>query len=284
MHSVPSFIVAALLVHSLSSASAAAAACPEPSSRAAIALPVAEAMQGFGAMDGERFAAAQDRAAALLPCLSEPLAPTEAAAFHGMMALGAFLQQDDAGAVNSFRAAIAADLTYTLPRDLVPDGHPILVQIQVASSLTGSIPISLPDLSPDSITVDGGPATSAPTDRPAVLQRLSSDGAVRDTVYLPAGVALPSWAPPTPLVADPLPADHRPPVLLALGAGASLAASGVCYGLARRAHDSFVSPETATGYPDDPAALRTQANSLTWASIGTAALALGLGTVTVVRW
>lgn len=260
------------------------AACPAPTARAAVALPVAEALQGFAAMDGERFSSARARASAALPCLGEPVTPPEAAAFHGLMALDSFLRQDDAGAVNAFRAALAADPAWLLPPDTVPEAHPIRVQLQVARTLAASPPRALPDLAPDTITVDGAPATAAPTDRPAILQRLAADGAVLDTVYLPAGGALPAWVAAIPLVAEPLPSEHRRPVALAAGAGASLLASGACYGLAWRAHQAFVSPGTESGYPDDPAGLRAQANGLAWASIGTAALALGLGTVTVVRW
>jgi len=284
MHSLRSLVSAGFLIHLLVYAPQAQAACPEPSTRAAVALPVTEALQGFAAMDGERFTGARDRATAALACLAEPLAPPEAAAFHGLMALNAFLQQDDAAAVNSFRAALAADSWYALPPDTVPEAHPIRVQFQVAESLTGSIPVALPDLSPDTINVDGAPATTAPTDRPAILQRVAESGSVTDTAYIPAGDPLPSWNPQVPLVVEPLPTERKPPVLLAAGAGASLLASGACFGLASRAHNAFVSPETESGYPENPSALRTQANGLTWASIGTGALALGLGTVTVVRW
>ena len=284
MHALRSLVSAGFLIHLLVYAPLARAACPEPSTRAAVALPVAEALQGFAAMDAERFAGARDRASSALPCLTEPLAPPEAAAFHGLMALDAFLRQDDAAAVNSFRAALSADSWYALPPDTVPEAHPIRVQFQVAESLTGSISTELPDLSPDSINVDGAPATTAPTDRPAILQRMVESGAVADTAYVPAGSPLPAWSQQVPLIAEPLPTEREPPVLLAAATGASLLASGACFGLASRAHNAFVSPETESGYPENPSALRTQANSLTWASIGTGALALGLGTVTVVRW
>ena len=163
MHALHSMVSAGFLIHILVSASNAQAACPEPSTRAAVALPVTEALQGFADMDGERFEGARDRATAALACLGEPLSSPEAAAFHGLMALDAFLQQNDAAAVNSFRAAQAADSWYALPPDTVPEAHPIRVQFQVAESLTGSVPTALPDLSPDTINVDGTPATTAPT-------------------------------------------------------------------------------------------------------------------------
>jgi hypothetical protein len=235
-------------------------------------------------MDAERFGGARDRAVAALPCLGEPLTGPEAAAYHGLMALDAFLRQDDAGAVNSFRAALAADPAWALPPETVPEAHPIRVQLQVARSLTGTLSTPLPDLAPDHVAVDGVAATVAPTDRPAILQRLSADGTVLDTAYLAAGAALPAWAPASPLVIEPPPTEQHRPIALAAGAGASLLASGACLGLAWRAHEAFVSPDTESGYPEDPTALRAQANGLTWASLGTAALALGLGTVTVVRW
>lgn len=281
---VPPSSLALLLVWFLLHAAPGLAACPEPTARAAVALPVAEALQGFAAMDDEGFAAARDRAVAALPCLAEPLTGPEAAAYHGLMALDAFLRQDDAGAVNSFRAALASEPAWALPPETVPEAHPINVQLQVARSLTGSPTAPLPDLAPDSITVDGAAAAAAPTDRPAILQRISADGTVVDTAYLSAGGALPAWAPAVPFVAEPLPPERRRPIALAAGAGASLLASGACLGLAWRAHEGFVSPNTESGYPDEPTTLRAQANGLTWASIGTGALALGLGTVTVVRW
>jgi len=224
--------LAALALSSGLTAHPSLAACPEPTARTAVALPVAEALQGFAAMDAELFGGARDRAVAALACLGEPLTGPEAAAFHGLMALDVFLQQDDTAAVNSFRAALAADSWYALPPDTVPEAHPIRVQLQATESLTGSIPTALPDLSPDSINVDGAPATTAPTDRPAILQRLVESGAVTDTAYVPAGSPLPSWSQQVPLVAEPLPTERKPPVLLAAARGASLLASGACFGLA----------------------------------------------------
>lgn len=203
------------------------------------------------------------------------------------MALVAFRQQDDGETVNAFRSALSADPSFTLPVEII-DGHRVRNQLKVAADLRESPSRPLPAVTPDHILVDGVTASTCPADRPTILQRVAPDGRILETVYVSARDPLPTWTAPQQLVSEPLPTvlpepePHKRPVVLASATGVALLASGVSYLFAAQAHGQF--QEDPGAYPDEADALRDRANGLTWATIGTGVVALGLGTVTVVRW
>ena len=265
----------------LTLASPVHADCEKAAVRAEIALAVSQGQQAFAEMDGDRFGATRERAMQRLECLVEPLAPSDAAQIHGLLALDAFLLQDDASAVNSLRSAYATGL-YTFPTTLVPEGHPLLLQVKVAQALAPGPDEPLPDISPASWLVDGNDVGAIPTDRPCILQRISPLGEVESTTYLAVGEALPDWAQPaeSPAATEPVAMNSHRVALGAATGGAALLAGGL-YALALQRHGQFVAPDTPQG---DLPGLRTQAAVFTGTSAAAGLAAAGLGAILVIQW
>ncbi len=257
---------------------AAVADCDAPTIRAEVAQAVAQAHEAFASMDRDGFQAARGHALERLACLCEELAGSDAASFHSMMALGAFLEQDDAAAVNALRAAFAANSGYTLPTALLPEGHPLLLQASVARSMAPGATTPLPE--DDLITTDGQELDQRPTDRPCILQRLAFDGEVRNTAYLAIDADPPDWALPAEILpTDPV-ARRRRLILVGTTAAAALAA-GSLYAAALLKHQGFVDPQTPY---DELPGLQRRANGYAWTSAGLGVVSLGLGLGLMVTW
>jgi hypothetical protein len=263
-------------------------ACEEPGERSAILLSVARAEQAFQQMDLDGFRAACDAALAGLGCLGDPLQPADAARIHALSALDAFTRNSDADAVNAFRSALRADPSFVLGPDLVPEGHVLRLQLQVASSVADGPPRTLPAWEGEYLLVDGTPSAEVPTDRPFVLQRSHDDRSVVASAYVPTKGDLPDWA--VPLVPESSsvglviePPNHTPtrPWLLAGASGACAVASGVLWAMTASSHAEFM--DSSTPYEDLPG-LRQRTNTLDSLTIGATALTLSFGTVAVVRW
>lgn len=286
-----------LLLACLLAPSWAAAACEEPSTRTEIGLTVADAMEGFRNLDAPRFEKARNKAFSQFYCLDEPLLPRDAARFHAMMAIDAFLRKEQKGLIDSFRSALSADGSYDLPPGMVPEGHILRKRLIEAGGKMGAPPRPLPAVGTDSLMVDGVVSAVAAPDRPVILQHLGPRGQVVESAYVATGEPLPAWKPVPAVVAaptNPKPGRNRGssvkvnsarrephPWGLASATGLSLIATAVGYSLASQAHGDFMNP--ATPYAQLPD-LETQANALSWAWIGTGAVTLGLGTWTILEW
>ena len=263
----------------------ASAACDEPGERSAVLLSVAKAEKAFQQMDIDGFQAARDQALTELPCLVDPLQPTDAARIHVLGALDAFTRNDEAGAVNALRSAVQAYPAYALPPEFVPVGHALRLQLRVASTVTDSAPRPLPAQSEGALLIDGSEAKVAPTDRPFILQLLQEGDEVRATSYVQSRGTLPPWATPAPSklgleIEAPTSAPSRPWGWVN-AAGASAVAAGVLWSMTSRSHATFMSEDTPY---EDLEGLRSQTNTTAGFAIGAAALGAGFGTVAVIRW
>ena len=244
-------------------------------------LSVADAELGFAKLDSVRFERSRETVFRSMTCLSDILQPEDISRIHALMGLAAFIGQDDALAVSSFRSALVAEHGYHLPIDLVPEEHPLRLQYVLAHSLTSAPSWSAPDLGADSLLIDGRSASEIPSDRPFLAQRLSL-GQVSLTLYLNAdGVkeSLPTWlqAPDQAALAP----DTRHPWALLGGAVLSAVTAGAFYGVAASRQASLL--DDTTPY-SDLQGLRTQANAFSGVALGCAALGVGFGTVAVIRW
>jgi hypothetical protein len=126
-------------------------------------------------METDRLFAAQRAARAAIGCLDVLLEPEDAAAFHGVGGLAAYLTEDDAGARAAFQAALAADPAWHLPADLTPEGSPLLGLIEEARAAPAPTQGPLAGTDGFFLMVDGEPSAEHPLALPWVLQVADED-------------------------------------------------------------------------------------------------------------
>ncbi|MFZ5476632.1 MAG: hypothetical protein ACOZNI_07635 [Myxococcota bacterium] len=269
----------ALLAHaSIPAATAASPSCSTLTTRLDFARAAFAGEVAFAEMDIEALGRAREDAMRALICLGEPVGPSEAASFHRLMAMDAFTVQELDRVRAEFHAARRLQPGYQIPESVAPGGHPLVRLYDAAADADeGALePVATADRG--WIVTDGVRGAPRPAGISTILQRFDADGAIVETVYLLAGDPLPAWAVPELPVRK---AALRVPLVAATGA--AVVASGTLYGLAWGANRTFWDLEEPV--PDDElVAVQTRANGLTWASVGTGMVALGLGTVTVLTW
>lgn len=239
-------------------------------------------------LDADALQRALDQATAVLPCLEDPLYPDQIARLYRLRGVQAVVGDDPAAAAAWFRGA----------RDLLPAfrvdetlGQPILEAWAAAVPSDATIPLPRAD---GAWSVDGRPATAAPTDHPWTLQWLGTDGAVRATAILESGASEPPFgvagpaAPPLPAPASvgtlppPPPRSHTSRGL-AVGALASglLAGAGIAQAADWRA-DVLTSDRPSSAQPGLVTANRVVGYGAGGLSV--VAVGLGLSAVAVGRW
>ncbi len=272
-------------------ASLALAACPAPTTTAHLSQAISAAESAYAQMDLDAFKAARASADSTLECLGETMTPPDAAAYHRLVGLDAYIAHDSVRTFAAFRAATTLQPAYTLPASLAPPGNPLEAAYQDARS--ASAPTARSIVAPPGTLayVDGTRTTLRPADCPTLLQLVASTGEVLWSGYLLPRAADPDWtdfglparAAPAPValagVAVPARKRSSPTLPLALGAGGAALASGVIYALALSSRAEFDDPET---HQEDLAALRARTNGLVYGASGVGVVAVGLGAVAVI--
>ena len=231
----------------------------------------------FAQMDLPGLTEARAAALAVAPCLRSPIPVGVAADFHRLMALSAFTRGDERQVLTEFHAARRLVPGYEVPEDVAPPGHP-LMELYAASRDADEGPLegAVPPIG-GHVVVDGVRGALRPAGSSSLIQAFSSDGAWLETRFVDAGDPTPAWG-PLPFEAAQTRRRH---ILFSglTGAGAATAAS--LYGLAWASRAQYDDPTT----PDDElAGLEQRTNALTVGAGVTGALALGLGTVTLITW
>lgn len=229
----------------------------------------------FAELDDEGFLEARARSLEMVPCLAEPVTPGQAALFHKLHALGAFVDRDDAAAVGHFRGVVTASPGYKLPVSVAPEGHPLRTHFAVAEGTVALPEPLLPVPRDGAVHVDGRRSTTAPIDRPFLYQRVDSGGQVLESAVLRPGQPVPEYetAGRSGRVGASS-ARRRINVPLAATSGVAAVASGVLFLSARGSSASFWDPTTPTVELD---ALRSRTNTLGWLSAGAGVVAVGAG-------
>jgi hypothetical protein len=282
----------------LAIASALAADCAEPATAAQLVDTITAAEAAFAEMDGAGFERARARGEAQVGCLAEPITPPDAAAWHRVEALAAFMAQDDAAAISAFRSSLAIQPAFAIPTRIAPDGHPLRALYDRARAMPPSATEPMPAPPETLLYVDGARAAERPTERPIVLQAMGPTGGILGSDALGSGEALPDWARGAPSVAavrdtapdrparEPRPpregGDHRGRTALLAASGGSLVVSGALYGVAWGDHARFMDPSTNTSELDE---WRRRTNTTTAASAAMGGVAVGLfGAALVLPW
>lgn len=241
---------------------------------------VMDAYQAFRLVDEDRFARSRDEAIARLSCVTEPIQRAEAARIHGMMALDAFLREDEAAVLRSLRAVAAADPYYEFPDRYVPHWHPLHVQLTEARTVPGDPPRPFPDQRGDRVAVDGRPAHAVVEDRPVVVQRFAGGLVPTETLYHRVDEEWPTWLLSTEQQQALRTRTRQRHVALGVVTGVAAAGAGTLAVLAVSRNQQAENTTDAA----DQAALESQASTATAFSVISAAGALGAGVALVVTW
>ncbi len=209
--------------------------------------------QAFADFDKAAVSKGYTGASHKLGCLSEPLAPEQAAQFHRVTGLVRFLEHEDDATRAAFAAARAIDPEFALPAEIAPPDHPL-------HAAYGALELAeLPEeiLAPAAegqLLRDGRPAKMTRRALPAIFQSVDDEQALQWTQLVAPGDPLPAYEiaeppPPEPVAeADPKPElglDVQPPpektprggpnVPLLAAAGGAAVISAATYGMAWKA-------------------------------------------------
>jgi len=276
--------------------------CEKPSTLLDFQHAATRGETAFAGMDIEGLVAARDLAASHLECVQEPVTPEVAAAFHRLMAIVAFTEQDLDAVLAEFHAARRLQPGYQIPEEVAPQGHPLIRLYE------DSVSAAEGDLSPVNppvggwVSVDGVRGAPVPTGISTIVQAFESDQTLVETVWYLPGEELPSWG-PDPALASAGTSQGLGRGLKLGATGASLLAGGVMMYGAWRSNCQFWYTDSGfvSDYEDrcsrfsgsfEPIAddgeslkkQKNQTNALYFSSIGAGVLGVGLGIVTVIQW
>ena len=259
---------------------AAAGPCQAATSSLDLADRMQAAEHAFSSMDIDGFTRARDDAGAVLTCLGEVVNPVDAAAYHRMQALDAFLAEDEARAVGAFAAARHLQPDGTLSESLAPLGNPLRAAWDAAGLLPETPGEALPRRADVVLYLDGSRAENRPAARATIIQATSPTGRVEATAWLRPADPLPGWT-SIQVVSEKAPARvrsdrERSPATrpLIIAAGASALVAGGLYGGAWVPRGKFLDDATALGDLDG---YRVRTNALTVGAGVAGGIALGAG-------
>lgn len=267
-----------LLIAAALNTAAAAPICP--STPGSLLDRSEEAMAAWTEMDVPLFYLARQDGQEELSCLSTPMTPPAAGAYHRIEALSAYLNGDEAAASVRFQASALADPDWVFPEALAPEGNPLQLLYVSARSTPVAGERSAPPLTCAALSVDGQEGV-IPDGLPAILQLSDHDtGAVLWTHYLEPDAAVPEWKSLEALsdrdcTLPMTPSQRRLTRRLLIGAGASALSAGALGLAARQSAAEFDAREYDSR--DDGDALARRANNLLYGAQGAAALGLALG-------
>jgi hypothetical protein len=152
-----------------------------------------EAEDAFALGDEAALHAARDAAVLALRCIGERLPGEEAAAFHRMIAMVAFTFGDESRVKGELQRAILLDPDYYDPGSVNPDDHRF-IQLYAEAAVMPPVAVTLLQPPPGGfVMVDGVRDGGRPDGVACVVQVFNADYMLVETVYLPPGVASPSW-------------------------------------------------------------------------------------------
>ncbi|MCK6520553.1 hypothetical protein L6R49_03840 [Myxococcota bacterium] len=244
------------------------------------------AESSYAEMDDIGFQLAWTEARNRLPCVMEPLTPTDAAQVHRVAAYAAFLDQDLPRATDYLAAMTRVQPKATLPSGVAPEGHPLRTAFDDARSRPEAPPLTLQPPAAGELRVDGERVNARPGDRPAVVQYIGADGAVWWTLQADAADALPAYPEVAP--GEEWKLKFNPAWGVAAGAGAAAITSLVLYQGAVRAEERFYDQSDCVA-GEDACYTRAQDelrknHGLVLGSAATALAAAGLGVAAVLTW
>ena len=232
MRNLNTAAVLLLLCVSLGPATAGAQECMATSTAEQVESRLQAAEEAFSGADADAFVMALEEVALLVPCLGEPLPPSEAARMHRLEGIRTFIQGESEASQAALRAARVLEPSYRFPETLLAADHDLRLQYS-AMDPTDARTRRVPEPRVGNIAFDGAPTRARPSDRSTVVQLLDAQQRVFSTSYLGPD--------------DPLPDYRAIPRIrnrLLITSATSLAGAGVFYGLAWSNRSGF--------WEDDP--------------------------------
>lgn len=265
----------------------AVAACPRELSPDELARLLSTADAAFADLDAEVFSVALASVRAGVPCVNKALTAGQVAAYHRAEAFRSFLDRDHAGAVQHFRAMLAAAPGYRLSEEIAPEGHPLRVDFEIAQGLPAESTRSLPAPTTGSLRVDGRLTDQAPRALPYLLQQVDDSGKVMVSTLVEAGSTMELYPAQEPARGgkDPREANARRTITMPLVAATLVtgATAAALYGMSNAHVNEFWDPATPAD-PDELARMQRQANTTATLSLGLGLVAAGTGTAAVLSF
>jgi hypothetical protein len=150
-----------------------------------------EAVVAFATHDRQAFEDAADAAARALPCVDEVVHPPQAAEFHRLVALRAWYAGDRQAAELAFRASLALEPDFSLPRSLAPQDGGLRMAWDRAREAHRSRSMAVEAPAGARVWIDGRVASERPMDLPSLVQLGTPPDHVGWTGYLGPGGAVP---------------------------------------------------------------------------------------------
>ncbi len=253
--------------------------CMEPATLDDFQAAARAGERAFADIDLPGLTRARLTALASLPCLAEPITPAMAAEFHRMMAMAAFTSGDESAVLEEFHAARRLDPGYTIPPDVAPAGHPLVLLYEASAGEVAPHRELESVIPPEGgrVIVDGTAEGLRVSGLSALLQVYREDGTLTRTEYLLSTDPTPRYG--------PRPVDREQQRKHRIGFTAATASAAVLatglYGTAAALESQFWDTSQPLRVP---ARTQSQVNSLVVGSAGVATLALGLGIYTAWTW
>lgn len=267
---------------------AAWAACEEPTQVSQLSEAWQRAQDAFAQMDIEGLLTQASVARAqILPCVGTMLTKRDAAAFHRLMAMEAFVNTDDLRAVRELHASLLLEPGYEFSQDIVDATHPLRTLYEAAQTVPDGDGEKIYPPPRGWVLVGGVRNAARYALTPVIIQVFTNDEVLRETRYVQPGESTPNWsgnafgltAADIGIDLDELrrPRLSRDPRPWFVASIALAAASGVMYAIALQEKGRYRDPLT----PDDAlAGLADRANALGTISLvsgGTALAFTGVG-------
>lgn len=275
-------LISTLLALSIVMPRTALAACEVPTVLADLTRSETVAEESFAQMNAVGLLTASTLARTkILPCLSQPLSVNAAAGFHRLMAMEAFINNDEPRAIAEFHAARKLEPGYMFGAEVVDMDHPLRALYETAASVSdGEAEPVYPPVG-GYVMVSGVRNAARYKATPVVIQVFGSSDVLMETRYVQPGEALPKWSDnPLGLTAADLGIKRSPlkdPRPWYIAAGVSAVTGGILYAVAMSERSLFEDPGTSD---DDLLSHQESANILGTASIvaaGTTLVFTGLG-------
>jgi hypothetical protein len=188
-----------------------ALACEAPTDTVDVARAMLRAADAFYQLDAESFAEAREETVAAMVCLEEPLQQRQAADFHRLEALAAYLERDERRARAQLEAALGIEPNFDLV-ELLPSDHPLHALYDEARSGRRAEPELLTVEEGVASYWDGAPPAAVAAGWPGLLQLADGRGRVFYNDLVAAGAKL-----ELPPEAQRAPKAWRPYASLGLG-------------------------------------------------------------------
>ena len=259
-------------------------ACSEPVAVSTLLSTLTTGETAFVRMDRVGIVLHRDTAVGQVACLNEQIAPSDAARFHRLLALAAFVAKDRERVALEFRVSRKLEPHYEFPEGLVPADHPIarLYAEARAEDLTGEVQTVLSPIG-GWATVDGVRTETRLSGASAIIQIVDAHGTVVASSFVRPLDLLPQIdAAKFDLnVTAPVPKGifKSSPTPWLVATGASLLVTGGLYTAGMIEKERF--EDTENPVPDDELpALQNTTNALGVAWVASSAVTASLGIIT----